>query len=523
LTTAVILAMHLGSVLLGFGLTVALIPWIIRASVRVGLLDQPDNDRRVHTVAVPRLGGVGIFVATATAAAFLIAWSLSMGAELPYPRLLPGVVLGATLIFFTGLFDDLKGVSPSSKLIAQTLAALCVVAYGFKIDAIALSPSSAALDLGLLAIPVTVLWIVGMTNAFNLIDGVDGLAGTIALIALTVSIGVDLFVHDIRSLYITTAMLGAVFGFLRFNNSPAKIFLGDSGSMTLGFFLAIRLVISSTETRTGSVGTVTYALVPIFGLAFPLLDTFIAMARRWLRGHPFSRADGRHVHHQLLALGLSARQTVDILGLFFACVAALGISIVFAPPRLTIAFMLGAGALMFASVFYGTRWLKYGEFSELGASIASVFRNARLVVREKIRANEIAEQIRAAESLEEVQEILQTLVDDVRVLDVELVAGNVHFHGPERQQISPVDQLPIRLDYPFAWETEGGVREVILRLWSIRPQRGVHPATERVATRIGPALEEWFQRNSREATPVFGIEAQPQSRKTPSAMRRVDG
>lgn len=523
MTTAAIFILHLGSILLGFGLTVALIPWIIRASVRVGLLDQPDNLRRVHTTAVPRLGGVAIFIATATAAAVLITWSLSFGAELPYPTLLPGLVLGATLVFLTGLFDDLKGVSPSSKLIAQTLAALCVVGYGFKIEAIALSPSSAVLDLGYAAIPLTVLWIVGMTNAFNLIDGVDGLAGTIALVALTVSIGVDIFVHDIRSLYITTAMLGAVFGFLRYNNSPAKIFLGDSGSMTLGFFLAIRLVISATEPSPTTGLTATYALVPLFGLAFPLLDTFIAMARRWLRGHPFSRADGRHVHHQVLALGLSARQTVDLLGLFFACVAALGISVVFAPPRLTIAFMLGGGALMFASVFYGSRWLKYGEFSELGASITSVLRNARVVVREKIRANEIAEQIRNAATLEQVQEILQTLVDDVRVLDVELVAGNVHFHGPERQRISPMDQLPIRLDYPFAWETDGGVREVILRLWSIRPQRGVHPATERVATRIGPALEEWFQRNSSEATPVFGIEAQPHSRKTPSTMRRLDG
>jgi UDP-GlcNAc:undecaprenyl-phosphate GlcNAc-1-phosphate transferase len=401
-----------------------------------------------------------------------------------------------------GLLDDINGVSPSSKLIVQTLAALCAVAYGFRIDAIALSPTSGVLDLGMLAIPLTVLWIVGMTNAFNLIDGVDGLASTVALIALTVSIGVDLFFHDLRSLYIMSAMLGAVLGFLRFNKSPAKIFLGDSGSFTIGFFLAIRLVISSTESQVGGGGTVTYALVPIFGLAFPLLDTFIAMARRWLRGHPVSRADGRHVHHQLLALGFSARYTVYLLGLFFACVAALGISVVFAPPRLTIAFMLGASALMFASVFYGSRWLRYYEFCELGASIASVFRNARLVVREKIRANEIAEQIRNAETLEQVQEILQSLVDDIRVLDVELVAGNVHSHCPERQQILPVDQLPIRLDYPFAWETEGGVREVILRLWSIRPQRGVHPAMERVATRIGPALEEWFQQTSREANPV---------------------
>ena len=129
--------------------------------------------------------------------------------ELPYPTLLPGVVLGASIVFFTGLFDDLKGVTPSNKLVAQTLAALCVVAYGFKINAIALSPASPVLELGIFAIPVTILWIVGMTNAFNLIDGVDGLAGTIALVALTVSLGVDLYMHDVRSLFITTAMWGA--------------------------------------------------------------------------------------------------------------------------------------------------------------------------------------------------------------------------------------------------------------------------------------------------------------------------
>lgn len=518
MSSPLILALHLGSLAAGFGITVLLMPRIIRASVRVGLLDQPDNDRRLHRVAVPRLGGIAIFVGTAIAAGVFLVWSAGAGMPLAYPALLPGVLIGATLVFFTGLFDDLKGVKPASKLTAQTLAAAAAVAYGFKIEAIALSPTGGVLELGVLAVPITLLWIVGMTNAFNLIDGVDGLAGTMALIALAVSIGVDMWVHDIRSLFISTAMLGAIFGFLRFNNSPARIFLGDSGSMTIGFFLAIRLVISSTN----QAGT-TYALIPIFALAFPLLDTFIAMARRWLRGHPLSRADGRHIHHQVLGLGLTPRQTVDLLGVFFFLVAALGISVVFAPPRLTIAFMLGAGALMFASVFYGTRWLRYGEFAELGKSISSVFRNARMVVREKIRANEIAEQIRTAATLEEVRAILESLVDDVRVLDVELVAGDVHFHGPERQQISPVDQLPIRLDYPFAWETEGGVREVILRLWSSRPQPGGHPATERVATRIGPALEEWFARNSREATPTFGVDATPQSRKTPSAFRRMDG
>jgi UDP-GlcNAc:undecaprenyl-phosphate GlcNAc-1-phosphate transferase len=516
--TAEYLTLHAIALGGGFAAAVALIPLIIRLSVKYHWLDMPD-ERRVHKTPVPRLGGVAIFVATALVAGILLAVAFARHTVvIGYPQLLPGVVIGATIIFLTGLFDDLKGITPRTKLVAQTVAAMAVVAYGFKIDVLALTPGSPTVALGVLALPITVLWIVGMTNAFNLIDGVDGLAGTVALIALATSIGVDLYLHDFRALFITVAMLGAVFGFLRFNNHPAKIFLGDSGSMTLGFFLSIRLVIAST----GENGHL-YFLVPLFALAYPLLDTFIAIARRWLRGHPFSRADGRHVHHQVLALGLSTPRTVEVLGLFFAGVAALGLSVTFAPPQFTFAFILGAAVLLFSSMFYGVRWLRYGEFSELGASIASVVRNARVVVQEKIRANEIAERIRKAESLEQVRQALDDLVDEVRVLDVELVAGDVHLHGPERQQISPKDQLPVRLDYPFAWETQGGVREVILRLWSTRPQKGGHPASERVATRIGPALEEWFQTHSREATPVFGIDAVPKTRRTPRGFRRFEG
>jgi UDP-GlcNAc:undecaprenyl-phosphate GlcNAc-1-phosphate transferase len=516
--TAEYLTLHAIALGGGFAAAAALIPLIIRLSVKYHWLDMPD-ERRVHKMPVPRLGGVAIFVATALVAGILLAVAFARDTVvIGYPQLLPGVVIGATIIFLTGLVDDLKGITPRTKLVAQTVAAMAVVAYGFKIDVLALTPGSPTVALGVLALPITVLWIVGMTNAFNLIDGVDGLAGTVALIALATSIGVDLYLHDFRALFITVAMLGAVFGFLRFNNHPAKIFLGDSGSMTLGFFLSIRLVIAST----GENGHL-YFLVPLFALAYPLLDTFIAIARRWLRGHPFSRADGRHVHHQVLALGISTPRTVEVLGLFFAGVAALGLSVTFAPPQFTFAFILGAAVLLFSSMFYGVRWLRYGEFSELGASIASVVRNARVVVQEKIRANEIAERIRKAENLEQVRQALDDLVDEVRVLDVELVAGDVHLHGPERQQISPKDQLPVRLDYPFAWETQGGVREVILRLWSTRPTRGGHPASERVATRIGPALEEWFQTHSREATPVFGIDAAPKTRRTPRGFRRFEG
>lgn len=513
-----LLIQPVGALVLGFGVTTLLIPRIIALARKHQILDFPNDRRHVHRAAVPRLGGIAIFVGTVGGGGVMLAWGGMSGTlTLPYHSLLPGVVLGATIVFLTGLLDDLKGVDARGKLVAQTLAAACVVGFGFSIDSIALSVSGAALSLGIFAIPVTIVWIVGMTNAFNLIDGADGLAGTFALIALVTAIGVDIYLHDVQSLAISVAMLGAVFAFLRFNHSPARIFLGDSGSMTLGFFLSIRLVLASTADGR------MYALVPLFALAFPLTDTAIAIARRWLAGHPFSRADGRHIHHQILALGVPTRLTVDLLGLVFLAVALLGPSITFAPPRFTLAFMVATGILFLAAFFYGTRWLRYGEFAELARSITSVVRFARTVVRENIRTNDVALQIRAAENFSQVRALLDGLVDDVRVLDVELVARNVGTDGPERQQISPPDQLPIRLDYPFVWHSDAGTREVILRLWSERPRNGVHPSTERVATRIGPALEDWFRRHSGALTSSFGVDAQPLYRMTPSGIRKFEG
>jgi UDP-GlcNAc:undecaprenyl-phosphate GlcNAc-1-phosphate transferase len=495
---------------LGFGITVMLIPRIIELAHRHEVLDRPDGDRRLHNEAVPRLGGIAIFAGSILAAGALMVLSQITG-ETPsrYGSLLPGLLIGCSIVFATGLADDLRGMSPRMKLLAQTTAAAIVVAYGFQVDAISLSPGSGTLSLGIFAIPVTILWIVGMTNAFNLIDGADGLAGTFSLIALTAILVVELYLHDASTLVITFAIMGSVFAFLRYNRAPATIFLGDSGSMTLGFFLSIRLVVGST-----SEGGVTYALVPIFALAFPLLDTFIAIARRWIRGHPLSRADGRHIHHQILALGVPVRGAVEILGLFFGTVAALGLSISFAPAEFTLAFFFGALTLMFVGAVYGTRILGYSEFSELGRSVGSVFRNARTVVREKLYAAEVADRIRLAKSFEEIRVLLDELVEEVRVLDVEVIAVGPSMHGPSRQQISPADQLPIRLDFPFLWESEGGTRE--------RPRPGGHPASERIATRIGPALESWFREHREEISPTFWIESAPIYRKTPSAVRRME-
>lgn len=512
-----ILLQHLGALVIGFGVTALLIPQIIAFAHRHQVLDFPGERRRVHRVAVPRLGGVAILAGTVIGAILMLTLGRSAGTpRLPYMQLMPGLAMGVTLVFLTGLMDDLKGVHPRGKLVAQVLAALCLVAFGFGIDTVALSRSGGSLSLGVFSIPITVLWLVGTTNAFNLIDGADGLAGTFTLIGLTAAIGVDLYLHDAQSMVVPVAMMGAVFAFLRFNNHPARIFLGDAGSMTLGFYLAARLVVAST-----SADGRTFVLVPLFALAFPLVDTAIAIARRWLAGHPLSRADGRHIHHQVLALGISTRLTVDLLGLFFSGVAALGLSISFAPPELTLAFMVVTSILLFAGFFYGSRWLKYGEFAELGRSFRSVILHARTVVREKIRASEVALALRSAKTFDEVRRLLDGMASDVRLLDIELIAGDLRAGTPERRRIWPADQLPIHLDYPFVWHSEEGIRQVTLRLWSVRPGRGVHPTVERIATRLGPALEDWFRRNSRELTPVFGMESQQAS--TLDAVRVAGG
>jgi UDP-GlcNAc:undecaprenyl-phosphate GlcNAc-1-phosphate transferase len=485
--------LHLLAFGLGFALCRLLLPGIIHTATARGWLDHP-GDRRAHRVPVPRLGGVGIMAATALAlgGSLALAWWLERGDVVASPlgALLPSVLVGCGLVFLIGVKDDLSGVSPRVKLLVQTLAALVVMGSGFLPHTIAMSPGSSPLELGPVAGgALTLLWLVGVTNAFNLIDGIDGLAGTMALVALGTVVLADLIVTPGGSnMMLSLAMAGALLAFLRLNWAPARIFLGDSGSMTLGFFLAVRTVVASTDARG-----VTYPVVPLVALAYPLLDTFTAMARRWVRGHPLSRADGRHIHHQLRALGFPVPRAVQLLALLFAGVSCTGMAIVFAPARLAAALALAAALGLFALAVYGVRWLGYVEFAEVGASIASVVRNARAVVNDKIKAGEVAERIRGAETLDEVRALLARLVEETRVLDVELVPldEEARRYGPPSQQISPLDALPLRLDYPLAAaRAEGGL---LLRVWAARAGRSVHPAAERVANRIGPVLDEWLR------------------------------
>lgn len=477
----------------GFVLGLVFTPLVIRVANRYGLLDIPSDDRRLHSEPVPRLGGVAVFAATVCAvSALLIADWVTVGRrpDAPLGALLPGVLLGCTIVFFTGLLDDLRGVAPRFKLIAQTAAALAVVAYGFRSQSFGLAPGGAIVQIGWLGVPLAILWIVGITNAFNLIDGVDGLAGSFALIGLVTCVAADLLLHEQSVLVVTLAMVGAVLAFLRFNKAPARIFLGDSGSMTIGFFLAVRAVIAAT----GPDGTI-YFIIPLVALAFPITDTFIAIARRWLRGHHLSRADGRHVHHQLLALGLSSTRVVELLGVTFAAFATIGLSVVFAPPKFTLALFVGASILGFAFIVYGVRFLQYSEFMEFGRSVVSVIRSARTVVKHKVMAEELSRRIERASSLCEIERLLEEHADLIGLIQVELLTGKQHFIGPEGQMIAPADALPWRLDYRMGIGDHAR-RELLLRIWCSAPLPGVtHGSAERFAIRVGPTIEQWIKAN----------------------------
>ena len=293
-------------------LAAALLTPIVRSLARRrGLLDEP-AERKVHGVAIPRLGGIAI------AAAFYLGLAAALVVEAPSAGQLraadqtTAVLLGAALIVCVGIVDDLVGMRARIKLSAQVAAAIVVVLLGISIDH--LDGPWGRVGLGAWSGPLTVLWFVLVMNAINLIDGLDGLASGVALIGLGAFYLIALAgVPTAPIAAILAAAAGGVLGFLPFNLYPASIIMGDTGAFLLGFVLAAAGV---AVTQSGSVGAPPWAPVLVLGLA--LGDTGWAIVRRLLSGAPIFAPDKRHIHHQLLALGLSQRNAMLVLWLISA-------------------------------------------------------------------------------------------------------------------------------------------------------------------------------------------------------------
>lgn len=463
-----------------------------RVAVPMGLLDYPDDERRQHAKPVPRLGGIGVFVGLCAAA--LVGAALdSTGQVITLSPLVLAMAVGATLLFVAGLADDIRGLPPIAKLVVQSAAAVIVFAYGFRIDRVIL-PTMDIVELGFLALPVTVLWIVGLSNAFNLIDGADGLAGGVAIIALLGTALSALVLGDRTILWCSLGLIGAMLGFLRFNLPPARIFLGDSGSLVVGFLLAV-LTVKGMSRADG----VVYALAPVFVLSYPLLDTGISMLRRWVRGDPLSRADGRHIHHQLRALGLGPRQTLMLVYGLSALVACLGLSATFAPPDLTIAIAVAGAAMLALILVYGTRWLQYHELVEAGASLASAVLTGRSKLQDNIYARDIARLIDQVNTTQELTAIIEENALTFRFAHMQLRRGMMRSTPPS--SIVPEIQASrlCALDYPIIARSGLG-DPLFLSIWcSIDSVRAA--SAERVAQILAPSIERWIVRCREQVNP----------------------
>jgi UDP-GlcNAc:undecaprenyl-phosphate GlcNAc-1-phosphate transferase len=305
-------------------------PVVSSASRALGLVDAPGG-RKVHLTAVPRVGGLAVCTAATLALVLIITTLRAMGVEPPSLQPLWPVLVGATLVFAVGLVDDFRGLPVWPRLAVQTLAAAIVVGSGLLIERLSAGPLT--LQLGLLAYPVTLAWIIGLTNAFNLIDGVDGLAAGIAIIAGASCAAILLWRGHAPEAMLLSALVGAALGFLAYNFAPASIFLGDGGSLVFGFVLA-----STAVTGWQKGATALAAGVPILIFALPIADAAAALVRRALRRPDAGRVtlagvlrqiaepDREHIHHRLMALGWSSRRTALILYLITLILSMLALA-----------------------------------------------------------------------------------------------------------------------------------------------------------------------------------------------------
>jgi UDP-GlcNAc:undecaprenyl-phosphate/decaprenyl-phosphate GlcNAc-1-phosphate transferase len=285
-----------------------LTPIVRRLAYRFGALDHARSSRKIHGHPIPRLGGIAIVVAFYVPMVGLLLFHSDVGQFFVAEREhVIGLFAGGLAIALLGLYDDLRGANAWKKFAVQILVAGMLFKLGFRFDTLA-NPFGEPITLGWANLPFTVLWIVGVINAMNLIDGLDGLAGGVALVAVITTFLVSLQRGHPLMMLFSSALAGSIVGFLFYNFNPASIFMGDTGSMFLGFVLA------TTAMQTNQKASTTVAvLIPCIALGLPIMDTLLAIGRRAIRGRPLFQADKEHIHHKLMDLGLSHRQAVLVL------------------------------------------------------------------------------------------------------------------------------------------------------------------------------------------------------------------
>ncbi|HLG26625.1 MAG TPA: MraY family glycosyltransferase [Paenisporosarcina sp.] len=319
------------SLVLAFVASILLTPVVKALAFKVGAVDRP-NYRKVHARIMPRLGGLAIF------GSFLVGYFVLR----PEDSTALYIVLGAVMIIITGVLDDMFEITAKAKLLGQFIAAGIVIYGGLQIDFINL-PFGGQLDFGYFSIPLTILWIVGITNAINLIDGLDGLAAGVSTIALITLAGMAFMMGDMFVFAMAAILAASCAGFLFYNFHPAKIFMGDSGSLFLGYMIGVLALLGFKNI------TVISLIIPIIMLGVPISDTFFAIVRRLRLKQPLSAPDKSHLHHCLLNVGFTHRQTVLII---YALASMFGVAaLIFSQATLWGAILLVAVMLVAIELF----------------------------------------------------------------------------------------------------------------------------------------------------------------------------
>ncbi len=375
-----------------FCVAIALTPLCRDLAIRLGFVDQPDKIRKFHAGPIPRVGGISIFMA------YMVAFFILLHLQFQFSEMIRGhldiirkLLPAATIVFFTGLLDDLAGLKAWQKFTGQFVAAAVAVSAGVQINFIHWRQIPAWSS-----IPVTALWLVGCTNAFNLIDGVDGLAAGVGLFATATTLIAAILEHNKGLAIATVPLAGALLGILRYNFNPASIFLGDSGSLFIGFLLGCYSVLWSQKSAT-----ILGMTAPLIALSIPLLDTVLSILRRFLRRESIFSADHAHIHHKLLARGLTPRRVVILVYMVCGLCAALSLLQSFARERFGGVIIV----LFCAGVWSGVQYLGYAEFQMARRMIMAG--NFRRQLNAELRLSMFHEHLAAAATPNECWEVLR--------------------------------------------------------------------------------------------------------------------
>jgi UDP-GlcNAc:undecaprenyl-phosphate/decaprenyl-phosphate GlcNAc-1-phosphate transferase len=382
---------------------------------KLNVVDRPDGERKLHGKPIPRVGGIPIALSYALALGLMVVFA-PHGARISvqHASLLLSLLPAAGLVFITGLIDDLTGLRPWQKLAGQTMAAVMAVTLGVRANLI----NGHAIS-HWFTILLSIVWLIGCTNAFNLIDGLDGLAAGVGLFATLTTILAALLHGDTGLAMATIPLAGCLLAFLRYNFSPASIFLGDCGSLTIGFLLGCFGVIWSQKSAT-LLGMV----APMMALALPLLDVGLSIGRRFLRSAPIFKGDRRHIHHMVMARGFKPRDAVLILYVFCGMTATLALL-----QSVTSFHFRGLTIILFCSLSWlGIRSLNYVEFR----AARNIFSQNTIlrIVREEIGLLSMKKLLAAARTVDECWDVVCEACVELRCASVEMsLAGRFFEKG----------------------------------------------------------------------------------------------